>query len=158
MKRSILALMLLIPLSECYAGITNGVYEITFPISDMIFQQEITITNCWWTPNLSCMYYDVVITKKGSLKRFEGDNQTVRGILYEGYFKFIVPYANVVDVNAYVFKGKNEEVNGVFEGEGDVPYTGPNSGNNRYKFWMKTKDPEQSVPGYPPQGVGSPEP
>ena len=146
MKRIILALALLIPITACYAGITNGNYEISFRISDMGFQQEITVTNCWWTPNLSCMYYDVVITNKGALKRFDSDNQKVRGILYEGYFKFIIPYANVVNVDAFVFKGNNTETkDGIFEGEGDVPYEGVNSGNNRFKFWMKKIGPEQPL-------------
>ena len=105
----------------------------------MGFEQEITIANCWWTPNLTCMYYDVVINKKGSLKRFDGDNQIVRGILYEGKFKFIIPFANVVDIHPYIFQGVNTETNGVFEGNGDVPYQGPNVGNNKFHFWMKKK-------------------
>lgn len=142
MKKIILTLISLMAIGTSHAGITNGDYEITFRISDMGFQQDITITNCWWTPNLSCMYYDVIISKKGSLKRFDGDRQIVRGILYEGYFKFIVPYANVVNVDAFYFKGKNVETNGVFEGEGDVPYEGMNAGDNRFRFWMKRKNPE----------------
>ena len=144
MKATITSLLCLIPFLAHGAGITNGQYEISFRISDMGFQQEVTITNCWWTPNLTTMYFDVVIEKNGSLKRFDGDRQTVRGILYMDRFKFIIPFANVVNVDAFVFEGSNADQDGVFEGTGDVPFQGPNGGNNKFKFWMKRKTPNQA--------------
>jgi hypothetical protein len=145
----------MLPLLARAGGITNGQYEITFRISDMIFQQEVSITNCWWTHNLTTMYYDVAVEKNGSLKRFDGDRQTVRGILYTGKFKFIIPYANVVNVDAFVFEGSNADKDGVLEGTGDVPFQGPNAGNNRFKFWMKRKIPNQASQAI---GASAPQP
>ncbi len=139
MKAIITSLLCLLPFLANGAGITNGQYEITFRISDMGFQQEVTITNCWWTDNLTTMYCDVVIEKNGSLKRFDGDRQTVRGILYIGKFKFIILFANVVNVDAFVFEGSDEDRDGILEGTGDVPFQGPNGGNNKFEFSMRRK-------------------
>ncbi len=158
MKRIILVLALLIPITACYARIENGDYELSFRISDMGFQQIITVTNCTYNPDISYYKFDVLIAENGALKRFADDAQTVNGLVYDGKFKFIIPYANVVTVDAYCFEGANEETNEQFCGKGDVPFQGPNSGNNKFTFWMKKKDPEQGGPGYPPQGVGSPDP
>jgi hypothetical protein len=141
MKTLIAILLVALPLTTRATGITNGTYEIGFRISDMGFQQEVTITNCWWTHNLTAMYFDVVIKKNGSLKRFDGDCQSVRGVVYNGEFKFIIPFANVVDVNAFYFTGKNQDKNGAFQGTGDVPYQGPNGGNNKFTFQMKRIGP-----------------
>ncbi len=61
----------------------------------MAFQQEVTIANCQWSSHMSCMCYDVVIEKNGSLKWSDGDRQVVRGILRNGKFKFIIPLAAI---------------------------------------------------------------
>ena len=116
MKTIATILIALIPIISHASGITNGEYELTFWMSnDNGLQQNITITNLSWTHNLTAMYFDVIVDKNGSLKKFDGDNQIVRGLVYEGKFKFIIPYANVVDVTPYIFEGYNTDTNGLFE-------------------------------------------
>ena len=132
----------LIPMLAWGSGITNGDYELTFVPETkgkdkVIGQQSITITNIWWTHNLSAMYFDVVIETNGSLKRFEGDRQIVRGLVYEGRFKFVIPYANVVDVTPYIFEGSNNSTNADLDGTGTVEWPLRAGGPTPLRFWMK---------------------
>jgi hypothetical protein len=118
-------------------SLTNGLYAISFRISDMGFSQVVTITNCTQNADVSYYKFDVVIDQKGSLKRFDDDNQRVKGIVYDGKFKFVIPYANVASHYTFYFDGLNTSSNGVFRGQGDVPYMGPNCSNNTFRFYMK---------------------
>ncbi len=45
--------------------------------------------------------------------------------------------ADVVKVDAYIFEADNKEKDGMFLGSGDVPFQGPNGGDNKFQFSMK---------------------
>ena len=146
------------------SGITNADYELTFVpetkgMDRVIGQQTITITNLWWTHNLTAMYFDVVVETNGSLKRFEGDKQIVRGLVYEGRFKFIIPYANVIDVTPYIFEGSNNTTNGNLEGTGTVQWPERAGGPTPFRFWMKMKEsPNQRFEAIGDPGSPQPQP
>ena len=138
MKNIIFVSSLLFLGNFCFAdGLDNGRFEVLFRISDMGFSQIVTITNC--TTNSAVDYYkfDVAISEQGSLMRFAGDRQMVKGIVYDGKFKFIIPYANVASLEGFYFEGTNQATNGVFIGNGDVPFQGPNGGENKFHFQIK---------------------
>ena len=141
-KVFLLGLLFALYSTSCLAsGIENGKYEISFRISDMGFSQVIEIRNSTQNDEVSHYKFDVIINEKGSLSRFKDDNQIVKGIVYNGKFKMIIPYANVTGVDAYYFEGKNESKNGFFSGIGDVPYQGPNVGKNKFNFFLKKINP-----------------
>lgn len=143
MKKTIVLLSLFfIYAVPCFAeGVENGKYELSFRISDMGFSQIIEIKNSTQNTDISYYKFDVVIKEKGSLKRFDDDNQIIKGIAYDGKFKFIIPYANVVSIDAFYFEGKNKLEDGIFTGTGDVPYQGPNVGNNKFNFVLTKINP-----------------
>jgi len=138
MKNLIVTLAIILLPSLGFAdGLDDGKYEISFRISDMGFTQVVTITHCTKNSTVSYYKFDVVIEEKGALKRFKDDKQIVKGIVYDGKFKFIIPYANVASLDGYYFEGNNKLKNGVFTGNGDVPFQGPNGGKNKFHFQIK---------------------
>lgn len=114
----------------------DGIYHIRFRISDMGFSQVVTITNCTRSSNFTHFKFDVVVSENGSLKRRVDDWQSVKNIVYDGHFKFAIPVANVSTHMVFYFEGVNHSTNGVFMGEGDVPFMGPNVGKNKFTFSM----------------------
>jgi hypothetical protein len=122
-------------------GVTNGEYEIVFPVSnDNILGQSVTVTNCTVVtpssdPSLVVMRFDLQITKKGSFNRSDSYRQLVPGVVWGGRFNFVIPSEHVTHVSMYSFDGANSEKDGVFEGTADVP--DPDGGRMKKKFWMK---------------------
>lgn len=162
--KSLTVLFALMPAICCASGITNGDYEVTFipeskGMDRVIGQQDVTITNLWWTHNMTALYFDVVIERNGSLKRFDGDRQVVRGLVYEGKFKFVIPYANVIDVTPHIFEGINTTTNDTFEGNGSVEWPTDRGGPTPFHFWMKRKEsPNKAVEGTAHPRTDSPSP
>lgn len=141
-------------LAPCFAlgeGVTNGQYEVCFRISDMVVQQELTISNCWWTNRLTTMYYDVVIKKAGSFKMFHRGIQTVRGVLHKGKFKFIIPNVDVDTESVFIFEGSNVEEDGGLKGTGTLLCQGLNIGNSTFSFRMKRMLPSNEKCSLPTQ-------
>ena len=106
-KLTIFICLLFMCIAPCFAkGIENGRYEISFTISDMGFTQIIEIRNSTQKPNSPYYKFDVIIKEEGSLKTSDDDNQIIKGIVFNGHFKFIIPCAYIVNVEAYYFDGK----------------------------------------------------
>jgi hypothetical protein len=141
MRSMLMALALVLPQLASAEGITNGQYEIVFPVSnDNILSQIVTVTNYTVvTPgsdlSLSVMRFDIQITKKGSFNRSDSYRQLVPGIVWGGKFNFVIASEYVTHVSAYWFEAPNADKNGVFEGTADVP--DPDGGRMKKKYWMK---------------------
>lgn len=141
MKWILVALALALSQFAVAGGITNGEYEIVFPVSnDNILSQVLTVTNCTVvTPgsdqSLEVLRFDLQITKKGSFNRSDSYRQLVPGVVWGGKFNFVISSEHVTHVSSYSLEGTNLEKDGVIEGTADVP--DPDGGRMKKKFWMK---------------------
>jgi hypothetical protein len=137
----IMVLILAVTQYAAADGITNGEYEIVFPVSnDNILGQYVTVTNCTVVtpssdPSLGVMRFDLQITKKGSFNRSDSYRQLVPGVVWGGRFNFVIPSEHVTHVAVYSFEGAHSGKDGEFEGTADVP--DPDGGRMKKKFWMK---------------------
>jgi hypothetical protein len=123
------------------AGITNGTYYVAFFISDMGNGYDITILNYSNYPDAKFASFDILACPhRPNRSDPYGTERTQRvtGVVLDDRFHFIIPAGWIGGYWAYYFEGNNESSNGVFQGNGDVPYTGPNWGNNKFHFILGT--------------------
>lgn len=130
----------------CFLSISNvafaleaGTYLIGFRISDELYFQKIELSNFRESPNKTFVGFDVHLEEQGSLKRFPSDSQVVQGVVYMGKFKFIIPFADVINVYGFNFVGVDELVDGSYKGDGEVSWDSSHK-SDTYKFSM-SKDP-----------------
>jgi len=145
MSKVLLIIFGLLPVAGFTQGIAPGRYSIGFGISDARWGQNVKFAN--FSTNLVCTYFDVIIEENGSFKRSDESRQLVRGLIYEGRFKFIIPNANADDVNPYIFEAENQEKNGKFEGACEILFTGPKRhGTSKFRFTMQRIAPNKIAP------------
>jgi hypothetical protein len=138
MKSALVLLIALLFPSLSWA-LGPGTYVISFRISDMGFQQAVELKNFRESPNGAFVGFDVHLDQQGSLKRFPPDSQLVQGVVYDGKFRFILPFANVTSVYGFNFVGTDEEVDGAYRGSGHV-FLNDSEEKDTFDFRMRRAD------------------
>jgi hypothetical protein len=120
----------------------DGMYKLYYSISDMSFSRTITITN-YISNTRGTSRFELLTEEETTHTPHTVVTQRVAGIVYGNMFHFAIPVARIPAVKVFFFSGTNDSTNGVFHGHGDVPYDGPNCGNNKFTFTMKRKAPNK---------------